>query len=65
MAIIHRKSEDNPEVLLNIFDDISLPPGNKIVISFHKKIHGAVILSDSKYLGKINYAKEEISDLIY
>jgi riboflavin kinase / FMN adenylyltransferase len=65
MTIIDRQSEDKPEVLLNIFDYMNLMTGNKIFIYFHKKIHGAVNLFDSKYSGKINHAKEEISDLIY
>jgi riboflavin kinase/FMN adenylyltransferase len=65
MAIIHRRNEEKPEVLLNVFDDINLLSGNRITIFFHKKIHGAVDLSDRKYQGKINSAKEEISDLIY
>jgi riboflavin kinase/FMN adenylyltransferase len=65
MVIIHGKSVDKPEVLLNVFDDINLLSGNRISIFFHKKIHGAINLSESKYLGKINCAKEEIADLIY
>jgi riboflavin kinase/FMN adenylyltransferase len=65
MVIIHGKSEDRPDVLLNVFDDLKLSSGNRISIFFHKKIHGAVTLSDSKYAGKINSAKEEIADLIY
>jgi riboflavin kinase/FMN adenylyltransferase len=65
MAIIHRKPEDKAEVLLNIFDDPGFPSDHKITIFFHKKIYGAVNLSDSRTTLKINSAKEEISDLIY
>ena len=65
MAIIHRKPEDKSEVLLNIFDDMSLPADHKITIFFHKKIHGAVYLSDIRTIFKISAAKEEIRDLIY
>ncbi|MEI6047664.1 MAG: adenylyltransferase/cytidyltransferase family protein [Bacteroidota bacterium] len=65
MAIIHNKPEDKPEVLLNIFDNLNIPADQNITLFFHKKIHGAVNLSDSKYAGKINYAKEEITELIY
>lgn len=65
MAIIHRKNEDKAEVLLNIFDDLNFPADHKITLFFHKKIHGAVNLAESKTTVKINSAKEEISDLIY
>jgi len=52
-------------VLLSVFDEFSINTGNKITISFHKKIHGAVDFSDVRAISKINLAKEEISDLIY
>ena len=65
MAIIHRRSDDTSEVLLNIFDDQNINTDSKITISFHKKIHGAIDLSDSRSVSKINLAKEEIADLIY
>lgn len=63
--IIMGKPEDKSEVLLNIFDDMSLPADHKITIFFHKKIHGAVYLSDIRTIFKISAAKEEIRDLIY
>ena len=53
------------DVLINIFDDLNLPPDQKISSFFHKKIHGAVNLADSKSIQKINSAKEEILELIY
>jgi riboflavin kinase/FMN adenylyltransferase len=65
MTIIHRKNENEVEVLLNSFDENKFPANHKIAIFFHKKIHGAVILSDSRFTSKIISAKEEISDLIY
>jgi riboflavin kinase / FMN adenylyltransferase len=65
MAIIHKGMEEKPEVLLNVFDEMNLSSESKITICFHKKIHGAVNLSDNRYLGKINFAREEISELIY
>ncbi len=65
MAIIHRRSDDTSEVLLNIFDEQNINTDSKITISFHKKIHGAFDLSDSRSASKINLAKEEIADLIY
>jgi len=65
MVIIYRKQENNPEVLLNMFDGMKFNNDNKITISFHKKIHGAINFSDNRAIQKINLAKEEISDLIY
>jgi riboflavin kinase / FMN adenylyltransferase len=65
MAIIHRKPDNISEVLLNIFDEMNFHKDSKITISFHKKIHGAISISDNKVTAKINLAKEEISDLIY
>ena len=65
MAIIHRKSDNIAEVLLNIFDEMNFHKDTKITISFHKKIHGAFNISDDRAISKINLAKEEISELIY
>jgi riboflavin kinase/FMN adenylyltransferase len=65
MAIIHRRNDYTTEVLLNIFDGMPVSAEKKITISFHKKIHGAVNLSDNRSVTKINLALEEISDLIY
>jgi hypothetical protein len=65
MVIIIKREENTSDVLVNIFDDIHLPPGHKISSFFHKKIHGAVNLTDSKSIQKINMAKEEILELIY
>ena len=65
MAIIHRNGNNKSEVLLNIFNEMNLNPDEKITLSFHKKIHGAINFSDNKSLSKINIALEEISDLIY
>jgi riboflavin kinase/FMN adenylyltransferase len=65
MTIIHRGNSNISEVLLNIFDEMNFNPGNKITISFHKKIHGAINLTDSRAISKINLAIEEISELIY
>ena len=65
MTIIYRKPDNISDVLLNIFDTFNIYGDNKITISFHKKIHGAVDFSDVRTMTKINSAKEEISDLIY
>jgi riboflavin kinase / FMN adenylyltransferase len=65
MAIIYRKSDKIAEVLLNIFDEMNFHNDNNINISFHKKVYGAINLSDIIAITKINSAKEEISELIY
>jgi riboflavin kinase/FMN adenylyltransferase len=65
MVLIIRKEDAHAEVLVNIFDDIDLPPGHKISSYFHKKIYGAINLADCKSFQKIIAAKEEIMELIY
>jgi riboflavin kinase/FMN adenylyltransferase len=65
MVIINRKYDKTPEVLLHVFNQDYVSNENKIRISFHKKIHGAVDISDSRAIPKIHLATEEISELIY
>ena len=65
MAIIYGTPEYKSEVLLNIFDDTGISYDHRITLFFHKKIHGAINLSDSRTIFRINSAKEEISELIY
>ncbi len=65
MAIINRKHDYTSEVLLNIFNEMKFNTDSKVTVSFHKKIHGAINLSDNSAISKINLAIEEISDLIY
>jgi len=65
MVIIYGGNEQKPEVLLNVFEEKNFNTENKITISFHKKIHGAINFSDNRTISRINLAKEEISDLIY
>ncbi len=65
MVLIHKTDIYKSEVLLNIFEETGFVPGNKMTVSFHKKIHGAVNLSDNVASSKIYMAIEEISDLIY
>jgi riboflavin kinase/FMN adenylyltransferase len=65
MVIIQKKNEGNPEILVNIFDVPDSEQLQKISLSFHKKVHGAVNLSNSISESRIKSAKEEISDLIY
>ena len=65
MAIINRGEDNVSDVLISIFDNLSLHPDQQISSFFHKKIHGAVNLADSKSKYKIILAKEEILELIY
>ena len=65
MAIINRGEDNVSDVLISIFDNLSLHPDQQISSFFHKKIHGAVNLADSKSKNKITLAKEEILELIY
>ena len=65
MVVIIRREDAHTDVLVNIFDALNLSPDHKISSYFHKKIHGAINLADSKSFQKITAAKEEIMDLIY
>ena len=65
MVIIIKKPEEKQELLVDIFDKMSLQNSEHITLLFHKKIHGAVNLSDSRTISKITSSKDEISDLIY
>jgi riboflavin kinase/FMN adenylyltransferase len=65
MVIINQNSDENLEVLVNIFDNMNFPVSKNISLLFHKKIHGAVNLSDSRTTSKITTSRDEISDLIY
>ena len=65
MVIIHSKLDESSEVILNIFEGPDNLSDVNITILFHRKIHGAVNLSESRTIMKITSAKEEISDLIY
>lgn len=64
MVVINKSVENASEVLLTIFEK-DFAPDSGVTISFHKKIHGAIPLSDSRAVSKINHAIEEISELIY
>jgi riboflavin kinase / FMN adenylyltransferase len=65
MIIINKREDNISEVLVCIFDALNLSPEQEITSFFHKKVHGAVNLTDSKSIQKINLAKEEILELIY
>ena len=65
MAIINRGGDDVSDVIISIFDNLNFLQNQKITSFFHKKIHDAVNLADSKSILKIRLAKEEILELIY
>lgn len=65
MALIHMNNISTPELLVSFFNDIPLPSGFPLTLSFHKKIQGAVNLSEKKYIPRILSAKEEINELIF
>jgi riboflavin kinase/FMN adenylyltransferase len=65
MAIIRGNSDEKADVLVDFFEFSDFPSDIKVTLSFHKKIHGAVDLSDNKSVTKVKAAKAEIMDLIY
>ena len=65
MVIILKREGPCSDVLISRFDQRCLDRGGRISASFHKKIHGALTLSDTRSVQRINAAKEEILDLIY
>jgi riboflavin kinase/FMN adenylyltransferase len=65
MAIVHLRSEEVSEVLLHFIDDYSPVHDKNVILYFRKKIHGSIVLSENKTLGKLNNARAEISELIY
>jgi riboflavin kinase / FMN adenylyltransferase len=65
MVLINRKDDTKPEVLLNIFENMNTDEKSKLIVSFHKKIHGALNISDERSVARVLNAKEEISELIY
>lgn len=66
MVIINGLNPGGSDIFLHLFDNEPYPVGNYSVIYFHKKIHGAVNLTDHNSCSpRIKAAAEEISDLIY
>jgi riboflavin kinase / FMN adenylyltransferase len=66
MAIINEISDGEKEVLLNILDGDPIKYGMDSIISFHKRIHGSINLSDQSDSARwLKAAKTEISELIY
>lgn len=66
MVIINRKSEDEKEVLLHLFDHETYPYNINSTVFFHKRIRGSVDMSDQQQSARrIMAAMDEISELIY
>lgn len=66
MAIINGIESPGSEVLLHLFDNEVYPIGNQSTIFFHKKVHGAINLTDHKASApRLKAAMQEISELIY
>ena len=66
MVIINETEPGESEILLHLFDSEYYPVGSNCTIFFHKKIHGALDMSDFKASApRFRAAMEEISELIY
>lgn len=65
MVLICRKTDETPQILVDIMDANKFLPESKLLLSFHKRIIGSVCLSDEKSIPKIRHAREEIEELIY
>lgn len=64
MVIITDRKDCKCDVLLHVLDD-GFRPDKKITVSFHKKIHGSVVLDENISARKLDGAINEISELIY
>jgi len=66
MVIINETQENGREVLLNILDGDPIRLGHDTIISFHKRIHGSVNLSDQPDSARwLKASRTEISELIF
>jgi riboflavin kinase/FMN adenylyltransferase len=65
MVIINHKESTQPELLVDFFEPLTSQPGQSVTLSFHKRIHGAVNISESKSVSRILSSREEILELIY
>jgi riboflavin kinase / FMN adenylyltransferase len=64
MVVIQKPVDGKPELLLNIFEAEHYE-NRMVTLSFHKKIHGSVNVTDLNHIQRINSAKTEIMELIY
>jgi len=65
MALVISNHEKPMDLFVSFLDKNPMPIDNNMVISFHKKVHGAVNLTDEKYRARILSARDEITELIY
>ena len=65
MAIIPDSSGQLPELLVQILDNPDAYIDKNTSVLFHKKVYGAVTLSDIRTVCRLNAALSEISELIY
>lgn len=65
MAVICQESGKRSEVHVNIFENEEKYLGKKSFILFHKMIYGSVSLTDTQICQKLEFAKTQISELIY
>jgi riboflavin kinase/FMN adenylyltransferase len=65
MALIYNNPGENSKVMISTFEDEDTFKEKRCSVLFHKKIHGAVSLSDPGIDHRLIMAKDEISDLIY
>jgi riboflavin kinase/FMN adenylyltransferase len=66
MVIVNGIQSDKSEVLLHLFNNQTYPLGEVSTIFFHKKIHGAINITDHKASApRIKAAMDEIAELIY
>ncbi|MCU0472337.1 MAG: adenylyltransferase/cytidyltransferase family protein [Bacteroidales bacterium] len=65
MSVICQESGKKPEVYVHIFENEEKFPGNNSLILFHKMIYGSVSLADTQVSRRLEFAKAQISELIY
>jgi hypothetical protein len=65
MALVTSGDERCHALLLDAIEPEKVPADQKILIMFHKKVHGAINPADNRSLECIRAAREEIIELIY
>jgi riboflavin kinase/FMN adenylyltransferase len=65
MVLICQDQEKDSVVLVHIFNNEEEFINRKSTVLFHKMIYGTVNLTDPKISDRLQFAKDEISDLIY
>jgi riboflavin kinase/FMN adenylyltransferase len=65
MVLISKKEDHINRVLLYLIDGRNFSSQEKVILNFHKKVHGAIDLDDQATEQKLKKALHEISELIY